>query len=217
LTMDLHKTQDVWYGVRKYFWGTYPTKKIQEDPAVELIKSLYLQHKEYIGAKSEEVWDYGTWYIYTKWQRSFEIALPVVSRPEDIFNINYLIKSLPANYDFQDGLFFNYGKINVGFPSCIGISVVFRSSSPNYVSITGNWKLHSAQNFPTGIKAKAEFDTTFRDMHQTHITARALMPWNNRAAIAGFEQTVSFVYPFKYELEVDTTISNDLTIRMTSR
>ncbi|CAL4156939.1 unnamed protein product, partial [Meganyctiphanes norvegica] len=136
---------------------------------------------------------------------------------EDIFNFNYLIKTLPANYDFQDGLFFNYGRINIGFPSTIGIPVVFRSSSPNYVTATGNWKLKSAENYPTGIKAKAEFDSTFRDMHQVHITARALTPWNNRAVIAGFEQTISFVYPFKYVLEADTTISNDLTIRMTPR
>ena len=54
-------------------------------------------------------------------------------------------------------------------------------------------------------------------MHQTHITARLLTPWNNKVAIAGFEQTISLMAPFKYELEADTTISNDLSIRMMAR
>ncbi|CAL4218285.1 unnamed protein product, partial [Meganyctiphanes norvegica] len=217
LTMDLFKTQDVWYKMRQYFWGTYPTKQIKDDPSAQIVRSLYNQHKDYMGAISEEAWDYGTWYIYTKWQRSFEFAIPVTMRAEDFLNFNYLIKTLPANYDFQEGIFYNYGRINIGFPSSIGIPIVFRSSSPNYVTATGNWKLRSAQNFPTGIKAKAEFDSTFRCMHQTHITARALTPWNNKAAIAGLEQTISLVFPFKYELEADTTISNDLTIRMLPR
>ncbi|CAL4069178.1 unnamed protein product, partial [Meganyctiphanes norvegica] len=162
LTMDLFKTQDVWYKMRQYFWGTYPTKQIKDDPSAEVIRSLYNQHKDYMGAISEEAWDYGTWYIYTKWQRSFEFAIPVTMRAEDFLNFNYLIKTLPANYDFQEGLFYNYGRINIGFPSSLGIPIVFRSSSPNYVTATGNWKLKSAQNFPTGIKAKAEFDSTFR-------------------------------------------------------
>ena len=54
-------------------------------------------------------------------------------------------------------------------------------------------------------------------MHQTHITARLLAPWNNKVSIAGFEQTISLIAPFKYELEGDTTISNDLSIRMMTR
>ena len=54
-------------------------------------------------------------------------------------------------------------------------------------------------------------------MHQTRVTARVLTPWNNKAVIAGFEQTISLVAPFKYELGMDTTINNDMTIRMMPR